>query len=398
MKNKLTIDFVKNFTPALKRLIVYDTILPSLALFITPIIFKKNGEVSGGHKSFYFIYQLCSKPKKQLYLGSFPEMTPKQARELITKNFQIQVLNGIDPDSKSEKYEDSTLSVEYYFNIFFKEYVIAHLKDNTAKNYSSLSKNHIMPSIGDLKVDEVTPEHIQKIHTKLEDKPASGNRVLALCSKFFSWCEKKDYIARGTVPTKGLPRYKEVPIKKFLNQSQLKLIWDSLLEMEKSSKLKMLPAAALKILLLTGARKNEVLSLQWVDIDFESSRAILQDSKTGFKNIYFPPQVIDILNNLPKNSPFLFPSRSVSGHLFDLQWQWAKVLDETQLGEDWRIHDLRHGFASAAVNSGGTLPLIGFLLGHKRTTTTERYAHVAKNPVQDLLNTVANLITEGTRN
>ena len=81
-----------------------------------------------------------------------------------------------------------------------------------------------------------------------------------------------------------------------------------------------------------------------------------------------------------------------SGHLANLQWQWRLVLREAGLTGRWRIHDLRHGFASSAVNSGGSLPYIGFLLGHKRSSTTERYAHVAENPAQALLDLVAEKI------
>ena len=101
---------------------------------------------------------------------------------------------------------------------------------------------------------------------------------------------------------------------------------------------------------------------------------------------------MDVLRKLSNGGVYVFPSRSSSGHLADLQWQWRTVLKTAKLEGRWRIHDLRHGFASSAVNNGGSLPFIGFLLGHKRAKTTERYAHVAENPAQALLDLVAKKI------
>jgi integrase len=170
-------------------------------------------------------------------------------------------------------------------------------------------------------------------------------------------------------------------------------IWEAIARLENLGKLNPIPAAALKLLILTGARKNEILALRWSDLDLDNSRITLKESKTGFKTIYLSQQAIDIINSLNKSGDFIFPSKSASGHLFDLQWQWNSVLKEANLPGRWRIHDLRHGFASTAVNSGGSLSFIGFLLGHKRASTTERYAHVAENPAQALLDKVCQIIT-----
>jgi integrase len=393
MKDKLTIKSVKNIKPGDKRIIVYDTILPSLALFVTPISIKANGEIRGGHKSFYYIYRVDSKTKRQLCLGSFPEITPKQAREIINQKRQNQIPNTKKQPINHQYMVTNLKSVNFYLDIFFKTYVEKYLKPNTIKCYNSLRKNYLTPFIGQLTLDGVAFEDIQKIHDQLKDKPTTANRVLALCSKFFSWCETKDYIPRGSWSIKGLMRYKEASINRFLSIEQMQLIWDSILDLEKNGQLNLLPAAAIKILILTGARKNEILSLKWLDIEIENNKAILNDSKTGFKNIYLPSPAIEILKALPKDSIYVFPSRSKSGHLFDLSWQWNKVLRHAKLEGRWRIHDLRHGFASAGINCGGSLSMVGFLLGHKRNSTTERYAHVAENPAQELLETVARKIT-----
>jgi integrase len=286
-------------------------------------------------------------------------------------------------------------SVDYYLDLFFAEYVNVHLKKQTAKSYYSFWKNHISPNLGDRNINEVTLSDIEELHIKLKDKPTTANRVLSLLSKFFSWVENKGIVANNLSISKKLVRYQENKILRFLSQKQMKNIWETILRLETSNKLNKIPATALKLLILTGARKNEILSLRWSDVDLDSFRISLSDSKTGFKVVYLSQQAVDILNSLERgeNDGFIFPSKSTSGHLFDLQWQWQLILKEAKLDGRWRIHDLRHGFASTAVNNGGSLPYIGFLLGHKRASTTERYAHVAENPAQALLNKVCAIIT-----
>jgi integrase len=288
------------------------------------------------------------------------------------------------------------LTIDQCLDTFFSEYIEIYLKKHTIKSYRSFRKNYLSPTIGCRKITTICFDDIQKIHFNLKDKPTTANRVLALCSSFFSWCEKKNFIKKGSFSLKGLERYQEKAILKFLNQEQMADIWEAILRLESSQKLRPLPATAFKLLMLTGARKNEILSLKWSDIDLNNCRAVKLESKTGFKVIYLPDQAIDILKKMDKTDIFVFTSKSSTGHLFDLQWQWRYIVEEAKLEGRWRIHDLRHGFASAAVNNGGTLSHIGFLLGHKRPSTTAKYAHVAENPAQKLLNNVANIIVKSS--
>jgi integrase len=287
-------------------------------------------------------------------------------------------------------------SIQYLFkecfDRFFIDYVNIYLKYQTQKAYKSFKNTYIVPYLGEKIMSDINFHDLSALHHSLHNKPTTANRILSLLSKFFNWCEIKDIRDKNSNPTKTIKRYYEKPILKFLNQNQMTNIWHTIIKLEYSKKLKELPATALKLLMLTGARKNEILSLKWSDIDIDKSRAILLESKSRFKVLYFPDKAIDIIKLIPKVSEYVFPSKSASGHLFDLQWQWRIVVKEAGLEGRWRIHDLRHGFASAAVNNGGSLPYIGFLLGHKRSSTTERYAHVAENPAQALLNQVARAI------
>jgi integrase len=301
------------------------------------------------------------------------------------------------PDSTVASFGDNggLQNVNFYLERFFQEYVEVYLKKLTIKSYYSFGRNYVSPALGERDITTITCQDVTKIHKSLSNKPTTANRVLALCSKFFAWCEKEEIRPWGSNPARGVSKFQEKPILKYLSLSQLKTILDGLSKLESSGQINLLPATAIKLLILTGARKGEILGLKWSEIDFENAKAFLSDSKTGVKTLYLPDCALDLLKALPQDGDFVFPSRSASGRLADLQWQWQKLLKETPLSGRWRIHDLRHGFASVAVNLGGTLPFIGFLLGHKRAQTTERYAHVAEHPAKALLNQVAKILIPG---
>jgi integrase len=157
-------------------------------------------------------------------------------------------------------------------------------------------------------------------------------------------------------------------------------------------------AAALRVLLLTGARKTEILSLKWSYLDLEFGLANLPDSKTGFKVLQLPAPAVEILKSLPKlNDEYVFPSfrsGALTPHISELRPTWMAVLTEAGLTGHWRIHDLRHGLASAMGKSGVSLPFVGKILGHTQATTTERYAHLEANPARQALEATATKITE----
>ena len=138
-------------------------------------------------------------------------------------------------------------------------------------------------------------------------------------------------------------------------------------------------ANVIRLLCLTGARVGEILSFKWEYLDLDMGLARLPDSKTGFKVLHLPTPAIEILEGITEYTDWVFPGSGVP-HLTDIHHAWAAVCKKAEL-TGWRIHDLRHAFASIAVNSGHSLPQIGALLGHNQTSTTARYAHVAENPV-----------------
>jgi integrase len=143
------------------------------------------------------------------------------------------------------------------------------------------------------------------------------------------------------------------------------------------------PSAAIKTLLLTGARRGEISALQWRHVDFQRRCLLLPDSKTGAKVIYLNAPTLEILSGLPhiEGNPNVFPGTREGAAIGALDKVWFRVRAAANL-QNVRLHDLRHSFASMAVAGGLSLPVIGALLGHKHTATTARYAHLSANPIR----------------
>lgn len=149
-------------------------------------------------------------------------------------------------------------------------------------------------------------------------------------------------------------------------------------------------AAAIRLLIFTGARLGEILSLRWDYVDLEGGRLLLPDSKTGGKTVYLNSLSLDVLKLLPRadGNPHVIVGKKPGEHLVNLRKPWYRIREHAGL-DDVRIHDLRHSFASFAVAEGLSLPVIGKLLGHRNASTTERYAHLADDPIRSANELVA---------
>jgi integrase len=218
-----------------------------------------------------------------------------------------------------------------------------------------------------------------------------------MLSVFFGWCERHGYRERNTNPCDGVTKFKEHKRMDFMGTAEIAILGSTLARMEQTwlerqkTKAKRTSefvdaitpqaAAAIRLLMLTGARVGEILSLEWSRIDMELGVARLPDSKTGFKVLQLPAAAVAVLESLPQYSEWVFPAESASGHMVNIKDAWGDVLKQASL-TGWRLHDLRHAFASMMVNSGASLPIVGKILGHTQASTTQRYAHLEENPAR----------------
>lgn len=350
-----------------------------------------------GSKSFYLMYRAGkgrTAPKKRLHLGAFPKITVEQARELA-KEKAAAITLGADPAATLQG-EKTALSIAEALDVFQKEYVVK-LKPSTIAFYGVVIEKHLKPALGKLRTKTVGYADVARFHAAMKEKPYMGNRCIAVVSVFLNWCELHGYRDKNSNPCKEIRLYKEHKRQEFMGATELAILGETLERMERTwherqatkekrtsegiDTITPQAAAAIRLLMFTGARRGEVLALKWAHVDLDMGIARLPDSKTGFKVLQLPAPAVAVLKGLPQISDYVFPADSASGHMVNIKKAWADVLKQSKL-TGWRIHDLRHAFASMMVNSGASLPIVGKILGHTQTSTTQRYAHLEENPAR----------------
>jgi integrase len=192
-------------------------------------------------------------------------------------------------------------------------------------------------------------------------------------------------VARGLRVDNPAHGVKKPPVRKmerFLSEEEIARL-AAALSTEGSRTGNPYPAAAIRLLLLTGGRRGEILGLQWQHVDFDQRYLRLPDSKTGAKVVYLNPPALEVLARLPRleGNSYVFPGKLERGPVGGIDKVWFRVRALAGL-QGVRLHDLRHSFASMGVAGGLSLPIIGALLGHKHPTTTGRYAHLSADPLR----------------
>ena len=267
--------------------------------------------------------------------------------------------------------------------MFLHEHVEAKRKPSTAKGYRDFLERLALPEIGRFKVADVTRSDIARLHHSQRRTPYQANRLLAVLAKMFAWAEQHGFREDGTNPCRHIERYPEQRRERFLSELELVRLGDVLSEVGQTDTENPFVIAAIRLLIFTGARLGEVLNLEWEHVDFERTMLLLPDSKTGRKAVYLSAPALDVLSKLPhvEGNPFVICGDKPAAHLVNLEKPWRRIRAKAEL-DDVRIHDLRHSFASMAASGGLSLLMIGKLLGHTQAATTERYAHLAADPVR----------------
>jgi integrase len=277
---------------------------------------------------------------------------------------------------------------------------------------------HILPRIGNLRLSQIDRPLLIKLHASQQETPIAANRCLALISHIFSMAEKWGITAAGSNPCRGIDRFPEVFRDRYLNEDDLMRLGDAFKiarggyqavdwssysrddRFTRRSPEDWRAIAAVRLLLLTGARVNEILTLRWSWIDWRLGIARLPDSKTGPKTLFLPEPALRLLEELKVRVPrdysrsqFVLPGDRVNTNFQGLFGAWQRIRIIARL-KDLRLHDLRHVYASTAVAGGDSLYIVGRILGHRRSETTQRYAHLAIDPVRQVANrTAAKLAT-----
>lgn len=266
---------------------------------------------------------------------------------------------------------------------YLAEYAEDHKKPRTVREDRRQLDKDILPVIGGTKIRKITKADIARLHHAMRDRPVAANRVVALISSIFGWGERIGDLPEGTNPCKGIKFYAEKNRERYLSADEMGRLGDALAVAEAAESEDWRAIAAIRLLLLTGARKSEILSLEWAWIDADRGVARLPDSKTGARTIFLPPAALEILARLPRldGSKYVLPGNRAGGHFIGLPHPWERLRAAAGL-EDVHLHDLRHSFASTTITGGDSLFVLGKLLGHRKASTTEKYSHLAPDPAK----------------
>ncbi len=324
--------------------------------------------------------------------------TPDSARDEAKRLLGI-VAQGGNP-AANRQHEKLASDVNEAFSQFIEQ---SHGKRGarTRDEYKRMFDKYVTKDIGANRLKDVTKPDIRRILNRLSKAPIQANRLLQMLKAFFSWCEGEKYRDAHTNPCGGINKHKEKSRERYLSEQELQDLSTALTTYEEEQRYikpmkhqKKAPepeinaitpyvTAAIRLLILSGARRDEILSLQWSHVDFERKQLRLPESKTGEKVIQLNAPALQLLSEIPriKGNPYVICGKKEGTHLVNIKDPWQKIRKNAGL-DDVRIHDLRHNFASIGLASGLHLKVIGTLLGHSQIKTTERYAHLANDPLQ----------------
>ena len=314
---------------------------------------------------------------KRITLGRHGVISADKARHKAAETIAL-IKSGQDPDEKRA----SEITVTELAERYLEEHVDVHCKPSTQKMYRRVLKRFILPAYGHRAVGEVERQHVAKLHLELRDTPYQANRALDIATKLFNLAEEWK-LRTGGNPCKFVRKYREHKRERFLTDEEFRRLGEVLNEMEADGSLPVHPAAAVRLLMLTGCRRNEIVELQWKHVDLATGELRLPDSKSGARLVPLSPAAARVLTRLPRieGNPWVIPGTKPGRHLADLNHYWDRVRERADL-EGVRLHDLRHSFASRALALGESLSMIGKLLGHNKIDTTARYAHLARDSIK----------------
>jgi integrase len=398
--NKGVVDALK---PAAARFVSWDTEIPGFGVRVYPT----------GQKVYVLKYRVGGGRAARIRwanIGKHGIVTPDQARD-IARRWAAQVAEGGDPAQvREEQRKAPTLSQA--LDKYLAEHVTIRNKPSTQAQVSDLVERIIRPALGKLKVAEVSRTDVSRLHSGLSDRQVTGNRALAILSKVFSLAEVWGYRPDNSNPCKRVEKFKETPRERFLSDEEFYELGEALARAEREPLtvagpdgelvvVRANPQAvrAIRLMIFTGMRTGEVRAMRWEHTDLEKGVVRLPDSKTGKKVVQLPPAAIRVI--LTADRPESGTGYVIRGGrkndpetpLVNVKGTWGAVRKVANL-EDVRPHDLRHSFASVAAAGGASLPIIGALLGHSEAKTTQRYAHLANDPLRQAAESVAAAIAD----
>ena len=339
-----------------------------------------------GGKTYYFRYQDKRGRTRQLRLSPEQDISLQQARRLAEKKKNMIAL-GQDPCEEKEQ----TKKVPTFANFIADQYMpyVKSYKRSWDTDVSLL-KNHLLPRFGKRYMDEITRQDIVKMHAERKASgaaPGSANRLLIMMRYVFNLALKWEVPGIQANPCKGVPLMEENnKMERYLSVQEAERLYGAVCKSENAMLKFIVP-----MLILTGARKREVLDACWDDFDLSRRLWRIPISKSGkARHVPLSDGALALLATMPHrmDCKWAFANPETGKPYVSIFYAWNTARKSVGLS-DVRMHDLRHSFASLLINSGRTLYEVQHILGHTQVKTTQRYAHLS----QDTLLAAANSAT-----
>ncbi len=333
--------------------------------------------------------------------------TPDGARDEALRLLGL-AKDGKDP-ATAKKSDRDAITVSALCDMYLIEGVNGKKASTLATDKGRIAR-HIKPLLGRKRVKDLTVNDIKKFmrdvatgktaadvktgkhgRARVTGGEGTANRTAGLLGGILSFAI--DGGIRSDNPVHGVKRYAEKRSERFLSPLELARLGDALASAERDGENKT-AIHAIRLLILTGCRKSEILTLQWSHVNFETGYLELPDSKTGQKRVPLGAPALESLASLPRiaGNPYVLPGEKEGKHLVGLPRAWQRIRKRAAL-EDVRLHDLRHSFASVGAGAGMGLAVVGKLLGHRNPSTTARYAHIADDPAKAAADRISSTVS-----
>lgn len=385
MRTKLTKRTIDAARAGDKEIFLWDTEVRGFGLRVKP----------SGTKTYLIQYRNAQRRTRKLAIGQHGPLAPDEARK-IARQLLADVARGADPSAERKAIKDAE-TVAKLLERFETDHIARNLAASTAGVWRYLIATHIRPALGLFLVDAVTRQDIIKLHRSIPGSGRQANNVLTVLSSMFARAEEWGARQEGTNPVKGVQRHKENARERFLSDEEITRLGKALAVAEETGSEHPSHLAAVRLLLFSGARASEVLTLEWRHVDQERGLVAFPGVKGG-ERVGHPvsSHVLDILKAQSRvtGSPWVLPmptdqEKPMPYH--QLRRCWDRLRTAAGL-EDVHLHDLRHTVGTLGGQSGANAFMVRDLLRHRTVAMTSRYANRDNDPLRELSDKVSSRI------
>ena len=326
----------------------------------------------------YFIHSQHRGRRVWKIVGDAGAVGVDEARDRA-RNLLATIRNGDDDEAATPPDIAFETAADEVFRRYARNWKPSTLKVN--RNYYS---NHILPWFEGRPIAGITAHDVRRWFASLHNTPVSADRSAPILSVIMRQAEVYGYRPEGTNPCAGIKRYRRQGRERFLSVAEIGRLGGVLARYEADHPQ---AVAIIRLLLLTGCRKGEIITLKWHS--YRERKLFLPDSKTGPRTVWLSSAARAVLDGLPRKTIWIFPFPKTDGFLSAAAVApvWSRMRAEADLC-DVRLHDLRHTFASMALAQGETMLTIGRLLGHRDPATTLKYTHLSDAMVHEATDTI----------